>query len=156
MAANNYQSRYAQLVFFDRGHEIKSVLINQPQVTIGRRKPGSKCDVLLDSELVSSQHGIFNYYRGEYYYTDCVNVNGTYLNGKKVKLHGVKRTNRTSNKENGTILGLSSDGVDVALNGRILALTALQMEGKGKVSAKEFMNGAGRNSIGQRFTGVKE
>ena len=83
-------------------------------------------------------------------------VGYTYLNGKKVKLHGVKRTNRTSNKENGTILGLSSDGVDVALNGRILALTALQMEGKGKVSAKEFMNGAGRNSIGQRFTGVKE
>ena len=31
-----------------------------------------------------------------------------------------------------------------------------QMEGKGKVSAKEFMNGAGRNSIGQKFTGVKE
>jgi hypothetical protein len=30
------------------------------------------------------------------------------------------------------------------------------MEGKGKVSAKEFMNGAGRNSVGQRFTGVKE
>lgn len=84
MAANNYQSRYAQLVFFDRGQEIKSVLINQPQVTIGRRKPGNKCDVLLDSELVSSQHGIFNYYRGEYYYTDCVNANGTFLNGKKI------------------------------------------------------------------------
>lgn len=83
-------------------------------------------------------------------------VGYTYLNGKKVKLHGVKRTNRTSLKEDGTILGLSNDGVDVALKGRVLAITSLQMEGKGKVSAKEFMNGAGRNSIGQKFTGVQE
>lgn len=83
-------------------------------------------------------------------------VGYTYLEGKKVKLHGVRRTNRYSNKEDGTIVGLSSDGLDVALKGRILAITSLQMEGKGKVSAKEFMNGTGRNSVGKKFTGVNE
>lgn len=83
-------------------------------------------------------------------------VGYTYLDGKKVKLHGVKRTNRTTNQEDGTILGLSSDGVDVALKGRVLALTHLQMEGKGKVTAKEFMNGAGRNAAGKKFSGVNE
>ena len=83
-------------------------------------------------------------------------VGYTYLDGKKIKLHGVKRTERTTSKEDGTILGLSSDGLDVALKGRILSLTMLQMEGKGKVSAKEFMNGAGRSAVGKKLTGVKE
>lgn len=80
-------------------------------------------------------------------------VGYTYLDGKKVKLHGVLRTNRTSSEKDGTILGLSSEGVDVALCGRVLAITSLQMEGKSKVSAKEFMNGAGRNAVGKRFSG---
>ncbi len=80
-------------------------------------------------------------------------VGYSYLDGKKVKLHGVVRTNRTSSEEDGTILGLSKEGVDVALKGRVLAITALQMEGKGKVSAKDFMNGAGRNMIGKKFSG---
>ena len=83
-------------------------------------------------------------------------VGYTYLDGKKMKLHGVRRTNRTTTKENGMILGLSNDGLDVAVDGRILSIVMLQMEGKGKVSAKEFMNGAGRNAIGKKLSGAKE
>lgn len=83
-------------------------------------------------------------------------VGYSYLEGKKVKLHGVARTDRTSCLEDGTILGLSKEGVDVALKGKVLAITSLQIEGKGKVTAKEFMNGAGRNMIGKRFSGEKK
>lgn len=85
----NYQSgRFAQLVIFDRGYQIKTVLMNQVQVTIGRNSPSATCDVKLDSELVSSKHGAFTYYNGEYYYTDGVNTNGTFINGVKVKKNG--------------------------------------------------------------------
>lgn len=74
----------AQLVIYDRTGVIKTIHINQQQVTIGRNKPTSTCDILLSSELVSSVHGAFVFYNGEYYYIDdASNVNGTFINGKK-------------------------------------------------------------------------
>lgn len=76
----------AQLVIYDRTGVIKTIHINQQQVTIGRNKPTSTCDILLSSELVSSVHGAFVFYNGEYYYIDdASNVNGTFINGEKVK-----------------------------------------------------------------------
>lgn len=85
MNMNAQGGRFAQLVIFDRGYQIKTVLMNQPQVTIGRTGAASTCDVMLDSALVSSNHGTFTYYNGEYYYTDGINVNGTFINGVKIK-----------------------------------------------------------------------
>ncbi len=76
----------AQLVIYDRTGVLKTIHINQQQVTIGREKPASTCDVLLSSELVSSVHGTIIFYNGEYYYIDDVsNVNGTFINGIKIK-----------------------------------------------------------------------
>lgn len=75
---------FAQLAILDDGF-ISTVLMNQPQVVIGRYKGGSKCDVYLTSSLVSAKHGAFSFYNGEYYYTDLVNVNGTYINGNKIE-----------------------------------------------------------------------
>lgn len=137
----------ASLVGICKG-EIKGVAQDEPKVTYA-------WNITKDQELIGFDEDYettVNHIRGLISWP----VGYTYLNGKKVKLHGVKRTNRTSGKEDGTILGLSNDGVDIALKGRVLAITALQMEGKGKVSAKEFMNGAGRNAIGSKLSGVKE
>ncbi len=75
-------NRFAQLIIYDRDGRIKTVAMNQPRVTIGREKPGSTCDVQLASDVVSSNHGIFSFYNGEYYYVDGVNLNGTYVNGQ--------------------------------------------------------------------------
>lgn len=82
-----YESRtnHAQLVIFDRGGHIRTVMINQPQITMGRASGSSTCDVQLNSALVSGKHGTFTYYNNEYYYTDEVNTNGTFLNGHKIK-----------------------------------------------------------------------
>lgn len=74
----------AQLVIFERGGRIKTVWFNQQQVTIGRATQNSTCDVQLPSAIVSSHHGTFTYYQNEYYYTDEINLNGTYLNGVKI------------------------------------------------------------------------
>lgn len=82
---NTNEIRPAQLVIYDRDGQIKTILMNQQQVTIGRDKLNSNCDVLLASELVSSVHGAFVFYNGEYYYLDdASNVNGTFINGKKI------------------------------------------------------------------------
>lgn len=82
-----FERHFAQLIIYDRDSQIKTVLMNQPQVSIGREKAGSPCDIQVSSDLVSSSHGLFSFYNGEYYYTDCLNVNGTYLNGVKIQKH---------------------------------------------------------------------
>lgn len=85
MGVNGYINNSAQLVIFDRGGHIKTVLFNQQQVTIGRVNGNSNCDIQLPSSIVSSFHGTFTYYQSEYYYTDEVNLNGTYINGVKIE-----------------------------------------------------------------------
>lgn len=84
MGFDDYRNR-AQLVIFDRGGHIKTVMINQQQVTMGRALSNSTCDIQLSSALVSAKHGTFTYYHSEYYYTDEINTNGTYLNGVKIQ-----------------------------------------------------------------------
>lgn len=84
MGANGYINNSAQLVIFERGGCIKTVWFNQQQVTMGRASQNSACDIQLSSAIVSSYHGTFTYYQSEYYYTDEVNLNGTYINGVKI------------------------------------------------------------------------
>lgn len=84
MGINGYINNSAQLVIFERRGSIKTVLFNQQQVTMGRASEVSACDIQLHSAIVSSYHGTFTYYQSEYYYTDEINLNGTYINGVKI------------------------------------------------------------------------
>lgn len=84
MGSNGYINNSAQLVIFERGGCIKTAWFNQQQVTMGRVSQNSTCDIQLSSSIVSSYHGTFTYYQSEYYYTDEVNLNGTYINGVKI------------------------------------------------------------------------
>ena len=67
---------------------------------------------------------------------------------KKMKIHEASLAHRKSQGEPGEILGFDENGMLVALKEDTLYVRALQMEGKQKVSAKDFANGAGRNLIG--------
>lgn len=111
MAMNSQGGHFAQLVIFDRGYQIKTVLMNQPQVVIGRTSPVPNCDVALDSELVSSKHGAFTYYRGEYYYTDGVNVNGTFINGVKIKKNNNNSPSSAQKLRDGDILTIGVNDI---------------------------------------------
>ena len=84
MGTGGFMNNSAQLIIFERGESIKTVLFNQQQVTMGRAKERSTCDIQLASSIVSSHHGTFTYYQSEYYYTDEINLNGTYINGVKI------------------------------------------------------------------------
>ena len=73
------------------------------------------------------------------------------INGKKMKFHQVSLSLEKSDAACGTILGFDADSMKVAVDGGIIHIHQLQLEGKAKTSAREFYNGAGRSYIGKEF-----
>lgn len=71
------------------------------------------------------------------------------VNGKKMKFHKVRKTTGNHTHEAGEIIGLQDGALAVAVEGGYILLDELQMEGKARVDAKAFYNGAGKNLIGQ-------
>ncbi len=69
----------------------------------------------------------------------------------KVKLHKIRETELTENKENGTLLGNVDGGLGVVIDNRVLIIDELQPAGKTKISAVDFLNGIGQQLIGKRF-----
>lgn len=91
-------NNYEQTMQFQRNNDNASVIIvgksSDPILTVpitgtlnlGRKVPGSNCDIALSSPLVSRAHGVFMRVANNYYYTDSHSTNGTYLNGEKLKI----------------------------------------------------------------------
>ncbi len=73
------------------------------------------------------------------------------VDGLKIKLHGVKHSQQTSDLENGTILGLVDDGIGVVVENKVLVLTKVQPAGKNIMAAKDFNNGQGQELIKRKF-----
>ena len=73
------------------------------------------------------------------------------IQGKKYKFHKAKMLRKAHNEVAGKVIGLDKDALLVtALNGYIL-IEEIQMEGKGKMAAKPFFNGAGKQLVGACF-----
>lgn len=77
------------------------------------------------------------------------------IEGKKIKFWKAHLTNFASDELSGTILGFYENGLAIQAGDAILIIEELQLEGKMKVSAKDFYNGQGKNLINKRFE-VKE
>ena len=73
------------------------------------------------------------------------------IDDNKIKIHGVKRSEIISDKDNGTVIGLVDDGIGVVVENRVLILTVVQPSGKKAMAAKDFMNGFGQELIGKQF-----
>lgn len=73
---------------------------------------------------------------------------GILEDGLKLKICAVRKSSLTTEGKNGEILGLVEKGVGIALNGRVLIADEVQLEGKNRNTAKEFLNGAGRKYAG--------
>ena len=71
--------------------------------------------------------------------------------GQKIKICAVRTSSIETEEEDGKILGFMEKGIAVALKGRVILFDAVQMEGKSRVSAKEFMNGAGRKLLNTKL-----
>ncbi|MBR0473672.1 MAG: methionyl-tRNA formyltransferase [Erysipelotrichaceae bacterium] len=71
------------------------------------------------------------------------------VDGKKVKLWKVSKTDINCNKETGTIVNVEKD-LGLVIDGKVIRILELQLEGKQKMSARDFRNGAGRNWEGKK------
>mgnify|MGYP003302351773 FL=1 len=78
------------------------------------------------------------------------------LRDKKMKFWSVKMSDKKTNAENGTITDFYDvDGttyMGIACDGKLLLVDVLQVEGKGKMLARDFKNGQGKQYIGQRIS----
>jgi methionyl-tRNA formyltransferase len=65
----------------------------------------------------------------------------TYYRGEPMKLWKAEALDETSKSPDGTIMGVSSQGIKIAAGGRTLLLTKIQMPGKKAMDVSEFLKG---------------
>lgn len=70
---------------------------------------------------------------------------------KRIKFCRVRRDDSVSDQPAGTILGFADHAMRVAAKGGTLLVYELQMEGKSRMNADAFYNGAGRQLTGKVF-----
>lgn len=73
-----------QLLIVEKNNKLKCAQLSLQQISVGRKMPDSSCNIQLDSNLVSANHGMITRYNGNYYYNDGINTNGTFYNGKLI------------------------------------------------------------------------
>ena len=73
------------------------------------------------------------------------------MDGKRIKFCKVRKKEGSSDHPAGTVIGFSENAMEIAAEGGSLLVYELQMEGKQRMKASDFYNGAGRNLIGKRF-----
>lgn len=70
------------------------------------------------------------------------------VDDKKVKIYQVEKSLETLNQENGYLTYVDNK-LGIVVDNRLILVSQLQLEGKNKMSVKEFKNGAGRNWQGK-------
>jgi len=86
MLPKDYGPKRATLVVLEDG-EIRCYRLSQKKEwSFGRQTAENTPDVPMRSQIVSRQHGIFFNLSGEWYYRDEGSFNGTWHNGKKLKM----------------------------------------------------------------------
>ena len=75
------------------------------------------------------------------------------VKGKKMKFWGVVKGENVVNNDipSGTIVGFEDKGMKVKAGEGYLYISEMQLEGKSKMSAKDFFNGAGKGLVGEKF-----
>lgn len=73
------------------------------------------------------------------------------IKGKKYKFHKAKMIRKQHQDIPGTLIGLENNQLWIACINGYLLVEEIQMEGKGKMEAKAFFNGAGKQLVGANF-----
>ena len=73
------------------------------------------------------------------------------VDGKRIKLCKVRMRKEDHQSKPGEILGFKNHAMEVACIGGIIEVYELQPEGKSRMNADAYANGAGRNMIGKVF-----
>ena len=73
------------------------------------------------------------------------------IEGKRIKFAKVRREDSQPAEAPGTVLGFANHAMRIAAEGGVLLVYELQMEGKSRMDADAFRNGAGRQLVGKVF-----
>lgn len=73
------------------------------------------------------------------------------VEGKRIKFLKARKEIKAVTEAPGTILGFQDEAMEIACNGGVLKIYELQPEGKSRMSAAAFANGAGRALVGKQF-----
>ena len=117
---------------------------DESQVVIARNIAREEEQVFFGKENVSEA---YNHSRA---LTDWPLAYGM-IEGKRMKFIRVRKDISETQAEAGTVLGFRDHAMEIACTGGILRVLEMQMEGKNRMSADAFANGAGRALISQRF-----
>lgn len=107
----------AGLVIFDRKKEAEVILLEKDKFTIGRKYPEAKCDIQLESEIVSRNHGIFIKEKDGWWYQDRRSTNGTFCDGELL-FHSDKKVHL----KNGDVLRVDSMNPSKRHEGSVLII----------------------------------
>lgn len=73
------------------------------------------------------------------------------IEGKRVKFARIGKEEKAQTAAPGTVLGFEDHAMRIAAEGGVLLVYELQMEGKSRMDADAFRNGAGRQLVGKVF-----
>ena len=73
------------------------------------------------------------------------------IDGKRMKFYKARIEEKETTHPSGTVLSFNNGAMQISCDGGILNIYELQLEGKSKMKASDFANGAGRSLIGKRF-----
>lgn len=73
------------------------------------------------------------------------------IEGKRMRFFAARKVEKEHDHEPGTILGFADHAMEIACTGGVLRVLELQPEGKKRMSADAYANGAGRGMIGKVF-----
>ncbi len=79
-------------------------------------------------------------------------VGYVYHDGKKVKLHSVRKRVASHSLAIGECAGMIDGGIAIAVDGGYLLVDEIQLEGKKRTDARSFYNGVGKQWQHTRFT----
>lgn len=73
------------LIFNHKTLDVKTKLLNKSIMRLGRKGASDKNDIFVDSEITSSEHGVFYRRQDGWYYKDNYSTNGTFLDGRHIQ-----------------------------------------------------------------------
>ena len=115
--------------------------IKQDDSHVSLAKIIKKEDEILDFNDLSIN--IYNKVRGLNPFPGAYSI----LDNKRVKIYKSRIESDKSNKEPGTIIDVLKDGIAVKTQDGKIIIEELKMEGKKKMSSKEFLNGVKKEDL---------
>lgn len=73
------------------------------------------------------------------------------IDNKKVKLFKAVKSDLSSDKEVGTVLGLYNEGLAIKVKDGVILIKELQVEGKNRMTAQAFYQGMGKQWVNLKF-----